>query len=251
MDIGRIPKSDNFMTPTTHMRLSTLLVLAVLMLPFQPLAGPTMEPHQRIRDAARAHIERHFDGETGLTVEIGRLDRRLRLPRCPVPLETFSPGGYPQRPRQKQTVGVRCPEGQGWSIYVPATIRLIRPVLVTNQPVSRGSPLGVSDVRLEERDVAALRRGYLEHPEQLRGRVAKRDLATGQVISPNQLSARRVVRRGNRVTILARVGGILVRVAGKALGDAGIGERVRVENSSSGRRIEATAVAAGIVEVSL
>ncbi|HEB96202.1 MAG TPA: flagellar basal body P-ring formation protein FlgA [Sedimenticola thiotaurini] len=227
-------------------------VAVLLLLLLVPLTGATAadESHRRILDAVRRHLQADYGDEPGLSIRIDPLDRRLRLPRCDTALETFSPGN--RRRGARQTVGVRCPaSGQGWSLYVSTTISLRKPVLVAARTVPRGSPLTRADVRLETRDVAALHRGYLERPEQLLGQAPKRDLAPGQVIGPGLLGARKVIRRGSRVTILGRIGAIKVRMAGRALGDAAVGERVRVENSSSKRRIEATAVAAGIVEVAL
>lgn len=229
--------------------LRPMFALSLLLLP-PLLAAGEGESHDRIRAAARQHVQAQYGGsETGLKVQVGQLDRRLRLPPCAAPLETFSPGG--RRKGAKQTVGVRCTAGQGWSLYVPVKVSIHKPVLVAAREISRGTPLTMSDFQLEDRDVAALHRGYLDQPARLIGKVLKRDLHAGAVITPAQLASRKVIRRGSQVTIVARVGSIKVRMAGKALGDAGIGERVRVQNSSSRRKIEATAVAPGIVEVAL
>ena len=60
-----------------------------------------------------------------------------------------------------------------------------------------------------------------------------------------------LVRRGQRVTVLAQGRGIQVRTNGKALGDAAKGERVRVENTTSRRVVEGVAIADGVVRVNL
>ena len=220
-----------------------------LLLPVALTAGEN-ESHERIRETAGKYVlEQYRDSGAKVGIEVGRLDRRLRLPRCDGALEAFSPARKATGARR--TVGVRCSGTQGWSLYVPVKISLRRKILVASREIDRGSPLTAGDFRLEERDVAALSRGYLEDPSRLLGKVSKRALHRGQVITPGQLSTGKVIRRGHQVTILGRVGGIKVRMQGKALSDAGIGEHIRVQNSSSKRRIDATVVAPGIVEVAL
>ena len=91
----------------------------------------------------------------------------------------------------------------------------------------------------------------MEHFKQALGRTPKRSLKPGTVLSANLLESSELVSRGSRVTILGEIGGIEVRMEGKALGGGALGERVKVQNSSSNRRLEATVVAVGIVQVSL
>ncbi len=216
-----------------------------------PMAVAESESHERIREAAGKHVQAQYrdTNEGKIGIQVGRLDRRLRLPKCDTALETFASAG--KRKGAKQTVGVRCSSGQGWSLYVPVRLSIRKKILVASREISRGSTLTADDFQLEERDIAALHKGYLEDPSRLQGKVLKRALHANQVITPGQLSARRAIKRGHQVTILAKVGGIKVRMQGKALSDAAVGEQIKVQNSSSKRSVEATVVAPGIVEVAL
>lgn len=216
-----------------------------------PMAMAEYESLERIREAAGTYVQAQYRGiDRGkIGIQVGRLDRRLRLPKCATALQTFASAG--KRLGAKQTVGVRCSSGQGWSLYVPVRLSIRKKVLVASREIVRGSTLTADDYQLEERDITPLRKGYLEDPSRLQGKVLKRTLHVNQVITSDQLSARQAIKRGHQVTILAKVGRIKVRMQGKALSDAAIGEHIRVQNSSSKRRIEATVVAPGIVEVSL
>ena len=69
-------------------------------------------------------------------------------------------------------------------------------------------------------------------------------LGAGDLVAP------RIIRRGDSVALVSRRGGVEVRVAGKALGDAGQDERVSVENLSSRRVVQGTVIAGGDVLVS-
>ncbi|WP_313461818.1 flagellar basal body P-ring formation chaperone FlgA, partial [Stenotrophomonas sp.] len=79
--------------------------------------------------------------------------------------------------------------------------------------------------------------------------VARRTLAAGSLLSANDLVAQRLIRRGDSVSLVSRRGGVEVRVAGKALADAGENERVSVENLSSRKIVQGTVAASGDVFV--
>ncbi|KTF29616.1 flagellar basal body P-ring formation chaperone FlgA, partial [Xanthomonas translucens] len=59
-------------------------------------------------------------------------------------------------------------------------------------------------------------------------------------LSASDLVAQRLVRRGDNVALVARNGGLEVRMAGRALSDGGENERVTVENLSSRRVLQGT-----------
>lgn len=226
-----------------------LILLACLGLT-APASGGQTQSHESIREAAERHVLELNTGQKG-RLELGaeRLDRRLRLNKCEEALETFSSADKPGRSRY--SIGVRCNGDQPWALYVPVSMSVFRKVLVLGREVGRGGLLTQADIRLEERDITRLRRGYLENPEQVLGKTPRRSVKAGTVLSPSLLESSALVSRGSRVTILGELGGIEVRMEGKALGNGALGERIQVRNSSSNRRVEATVVAAGIVQVSL
>ena len=57
------------------------------------------------------------------------------------------------------------------------------------------------------------------------------------------------VRRGQRVVLVARAGGLVVRMDGKALASAAVEGVVRVQNRQSKRIVEGVVRAGGIVDV--
>jgi flagella basal body P-ring formation protein FlgA len=57
------------------------------------------------------------------------------------------------------------------------------------------------------------------------------------------------VQRGQTVTLVADTGGMSVRMAGRALGDAMVNQRVRVQNLSSGKVVEGIARSEQVVEI--
>lgn len=203
-----------------------------------------------IRMQAKTFVEQRV-GSISDRYEIipGSLDPRLRLPRCDSPLQTEFLS--PQRNSGNTTVSVSCRSGKNWTIHLPVTVKSFVQVAVATHPLARNVPIQSSDVRLDERDVSTLAGGYYTNIQSLVGKVSKRPLSESKVIAPGDLDTRKIIRRGNRVTIIAEGESFSIRMEGTALGDATEGEQVSVENLSSQRRIEAIAIAAGMVKVSM
>jgi flagella basal body P-ring formation protein FlgA len=104
--------------------------------------------------------------------------------------------------------------------------------------VSAGEAIAADALATETRDVSRIAGAVLADPAHAVGRVARRTLTAGTVLSAGDLVAPRLVRRGDQVALVSRRGGVEVRVAGRALGDAGEDERVAVENLSSRRVLQ-------------
>jgi flagella basal body P-ring formation protein FlgA len=132
-------------------------------------------------------------------------------------------------------------------VRVQVQLQLFRPVLVTSRPLLRGDGLCPADVRAEERDVTRLGYGYLDNLDQVAGRTLARALPEGSVLTPAALGGRRMVRAGDRVQVVARLGDIVVRADGVALGSGDNGARLRVRNESSGKVVDAMVHAPGVV----
>mgnify|MGYP002717157843 CR=1 FL=1 len=69
-------------------------------------------------------------------------------------------------------------------------------------------------------------------------------------LSANDLAAPRLVRRGDAVELVSRRGGVEVRIAGRAMGDGGVNDRVSVENLSSRKIVQGIVGAGGEILVS-
>ena len=190
---------------------------------------------ESIRAAALTTLAAGEEGEAGV-------DAAMRLPACPQPLQA--------RATANTTVEVSCPQDGGWRLYVPVKVRREQLVLVLNRGVAAGETLTAADIGTVKRDTAKIAGAVLTRPDAAVGRVARRALGAGNLLSATDLVAQRVIRRGDNVALVSRRGGVEVRMAGRALGDAGEGERVSVENLSSRRVMQGVAGSGGDVLVS-
>jgi flagellar basal body P-ring formation protein FlgA len=221
-------------------------LLALLAVRANVHAAERNEDHERIRSLAEAYArelaQQIAPANATIKAEAARLDPRLRLPACPVSPQTFR---QVESFAGRTTVGVRCPAGPGWSLYVPVRTQIIADVVVLSAPLARGAVLSADTLRLDARDITSLSTGYLTTVADAEGMLLRRPVTIGTVLTPALLERPRLVRRGDRVRIRAADRIIAVTSEGEALADAAEGDRLKVRNTRSGLVIEGVVDAGG------
>ncbi len=210
-----------------------------------------MQSHESILAAAKQFMETQNADlhETPAEIKMGRLDARLRLSRCEDTLETFLPTGG--RTLGNTTVGVRCSRPKPWTLYVPVTVNRYQQVVVATNALPRGTVLNKAHVKTAKRNLAKLPQGYFIDPQNLLGMKLKRNVSGGLPFTPMMVEAPQIIKRGQRVTLVANISGVKVSMPGKALANGAAGEHVRVQNLSSKRVVEGVVTAAGEVRVGI
>jgi flagella basal body P-ring formation protein FlgA len=215
---------------------------ATVLLSFGPSAdaGTTAqewEPTEKIAAAAEQYLrDRIGSAARRTTVQAGMLDSRHRLALCSQPLEPFLRRG--SKIAARTIVGVRCAGKKPWKVYVPVDVVVTDQVLVARRTLPRGHLLVEDDLVAEQRDVSRLVSGYVSNVENLLGQRLKTQLIAGRMLTPAMLQADIAVERGQAVTLMINSGGINIQMGGKALMDGAINQRIKVENTSSGRVVE-------------
>lgn len=182
-------------------------------------------------------------------VRVNRLDPRLRLPLCDQPLRTTLES--PAQPLGRVTTRVRCEGSAPWTVFVPAEVRLYRPVVVLTRPLKRMSIVKTTDVSLQEHDVGQLGQHFLTDPQMAIGKKLTRQLGSDQILLSTHLQVAEVIRRGDQVVISARGSTVNVRMPGEALTDGAPGQQINVRNLRSQRVVRARVIGPGQVEVAL
>lgn len=231
-----------------------LAIALALFLPGLAIASAAdgeWHPHDAIRSVAEGFVMERMtaSGSNGrIEARAGRIDQRVRLRRCDNPLEGFLPPGR-DLSGTRTTVGVRCPGPVQWRIFVSVRLSVMAPVVVATAPMQRGVVVSESRVSLADRDTGGLQRNYFTDPEQVTGMRLRQNLAPGTVLQPRHLEIDRLVRRGQRLRLVARSESVQVSMAGKALEDGARGQRIRVENLRSGRELEGVVTDEATVEI--
>ncbi len=213
-----------------------------------PVTVPATQPLSEIRAAVEQFLQARSAGAgENQKIEVGHLDPRLRLHRCTTPLAPFLPtGGWR---RGNVTVGVKCTGRQRWTIYVTASVRRFEEVVVASRALHREHILAAGDLILERRDTTDLRNGYFTSVEDALHLRLRRTVAQGTHLSPAAVAKRIAVKRGQRVTLVAGDGALVVRSVGEALSDGATGEVVRVRNSRSQMIVDGVVTEPGVVRV--
>jgi flagella basal body P-ring formation protein FlgA len=178
---------------------------------------------------------------------VGPIDPHLQLDRCSVPVQPIVGAGG--RVRDRVLVELRCVGTPHWHLYVPVRVIGTTSVSIAAHAIVAGSVLTDKDLRVEQRDVAELPPGYMDDPSVAVGMTVSRAISSGAVITNQFLVAARAVQRGQLVTLVADGGGMSVRMAGRALTDGLVNQRVRVQNLSSGKVVEGIARSEQVVEI--
>jgi len=151
--------------------------------------------------------------------------------------------------RDRISIELRCPGTPPWHIYVPVRVIGTSSAVIAAHAIVAGSVLTDKDLRVEQHDIPELPQGYMDDPTVVVGLTAGRSISSGAVITNQFLLGAKAVQRGQSVTLVADAGGMSVRMAGRALTDGLVNQRVRVVNISSGRIVEGVARSEQIVEI--
>jgi flagella basal body P-ring formation protein FlgA len=239
---------QGFRQQSGAMRRIHALVMGFLFLAAGGVRAAEIESLASIREAVSSFLEREAGALGGdIEVSVAHLDSRLRLARCQVPLSASWPPSA--RKRGTVTVQVSCEAPRSWSLYVQARVQVFENIMVTSRPMSRGQLLSTQDVEAVRQDISSLYSGYYTRNEEVAGMVLKRSVRAGMVVTPALVAPQRLIRRGEKVSIIAATGTVQVRMDGKAMMDGAKGEVIRVRNLSSKHEVEAVVVSQGVVQV--
>ena len=223
-------------------------MLCVALVAAASVRGEELQSVESIRAVAEGFIRTQLStqGATAkLYVEASSIDPRLRLPACPAPA-AFLPSGATVAART--TVGVRCASPL-WSIYIPVSVESELNVFVLRQPALRGASLTRADVEPQLRRVPGFAASQIVDDSGLLGRHLKNNAAPGTALTTDLLVPDIVVKRGQRVMLVAATGGIEVRAQGEAIADASPSGRVRVQNIASQKIVEGQVESVDLVRV--
>src|SRR5258708_1141633 len=225
---------------------------------FAALALPALAAAQISNPQDIAQLEALAKSEAGLQFPkptggqgflVGPIEPHLQFEKCNRPVSPVV--ASPQHMKDRVMIELRCQDPKPWHLYVPVRIIGTSPVAVSVHAIVAGTILKTGDLNIEEHAISALPWGFLDDPAIAVGLTASLPIPGGGYITNQQLVAAKAVQRGQSVTLLADAGGISVRMAGKALSDGLMNQRVRVQNLSSGKIVEGIARSEQVVEIIL
>ncbi len=214
-----------------------ILKVVILALASQWLYASESQSLESLKQAALSFLHTKTAGKVSgrVQIDVGKLDPRLNLAACSTDLESFLPPGAESF--NSNTVGIRCNGNTKWTIFVPVHVAVYNQVLVAAQPISKGTIIDGSLYTLAEKKMNSLTRGYYQDPQEIIGKEAKRLINGGSIISPYDLFEPMLVKKGDIIAIVAKIGNLKVSMPGISLQNGRKGELIQVKNQKSGKTI--------------
>ena len=143
---------------------------------------------------------------------------------------------------------VRCDQ-PFWQLNTSLILDQERRVAVAQRDISRGERIDRASIRFISMNVAELPRGYISDDCQCDTWQSKRTIKQGRVLTPGMLEPVTLIERGQTIMIHSQQPGMTIAMAGIAMSDGHLQQRIRVRNTSSDRIIWARVIAADKVLV--
>jgi flagella basal body P-ring formation protein FlgA len=123
-------------------------------------------------------------------------------------------------------------------IWVDSDIQVFAAVVVASQPLAHYESLTPEKIRLERRNLGELPPQPVTSFAEVEGKQMARPAEVNQVLTTEMIELPRVVRRGSVVSLVYESAGLHVELPGRAVEPGRVGDRIRVENPSSGKVVE-------------
>ncbi|WP_076410875.1 flagellar basal body P-ring formation chaperone FlgA [Shewanella sp. UCD-KL12] len=194
-------------------------------------------------------IEQKIDVAEGARVNITpqSLDTRLKPPQClpPIKVELASNRAI----KRNNTVKVSCESPQlqyPWQIFLSVRVDILFPVVVAKEILSNGDLISNGNVTIKYVEQTVLRGQQFNSVKEVVGTRVKRRMSPEQPIFSDNLC---FVCKGDSVSIYARTDSFEIKTVGEALHDGNLGDRIRIKNTLSNRKLDARVIDVGEVEV--
>ncbi|MDR0735393.1 MAG: flagellar basal body P-ring formation protein FlgA [Zoogloeaceae bacterium] len=207
------------------------------------LAHPALEA---VENFVRGELALRHSGK--ISVQVGPLDARLRLPEC-ARYQAYLPNNLDAgRLAGNASVGLRCLAPTRWNIFVPVKIAIETDYLAAANAIPAGHVVREADLVLRVGNLGDLPANVLARPEQAIGKTLKTALAPGQPLRQELLAMPVVIRSGQSVLLVFRGAGFTATNEGRALNQASEGQ-VAQARTASGTVVSGIAQADGTILV--
>ena len=223
-----------------------IIVMPKLALAAEPASIPSISTISRLAIAA---VEQKIDVPEKARINITpqSLDTRVNLPNCYLPIKAEIASD--RAIRRNNTVKISCnsPDlSYPWQIFLSVRVDILYPIVVAKSTMGPGDLIARGDIDIEYIEQSSIRGQQFEEISQVLGARLKRRAATGQPIFANQLC---IVCKGDSVSIFARSENFQIKTVGEALHDGNVGDKIRIKNSHSHKKLDARVTGVGQVEV--
>lgn len=214
-------------------------------------------PHQvldtdRLTEKVRNYIQQNLSAEAeDIEIELQNLDREVRLPVGGVELQIGNLNTKRILGRTAVPVNIYVDGKLAKKKYIQAQVTAYQRVLVAQESIKRRQSLAENQFKWEKRPLVKLHSQPFTDVDSIQNYRLERSINTGQILTRNLIEIPPLVKRRDRVKIIAVVGRVRVSTAGVALESGTEGEHIKVRNIKSNREIMAKVIGKKTVKVIL
>lgn len=187
---------------------------------------------EQLRDRGLERVQvKEIRGAEAMVLPKGRLSWQVTAPR-----NSSLTGSVPL------AVTLKVNEDFERRVNVTAVVEVRVKVVVSSRPLGRYKPIEESDIEVREVDLAGLPADAISDPEVVLGKRTRRAVDAHAVLRPDLVEFPPVVKRGDRVKIVAETAGMRISAVGEVKQKGCVGERIPVVNLDSNKVIHARVV---------
>lgn len=117
-------------------------------------------------------------------------------------------------------------------IEVPAKIKIWGYVPVATNSMRKGEVIDYNSITIEKKDITNIYSKILT-PEEIIGKRINSNITAGNVITGGLIEDNTKINRGDKVRIIAQSGAVRISSSGKALQDATVGQKIRIQRDGT------------------
>ena len=122
-------------------------------------------------------------------------------------------------------------------------------IVFTTKRIMNGKLINIDDVELKEVNISKYRYTPMYNLDDVIGKISKRTVSAGRMISNNMLDEPYLVKRGSKVEMVYSTNSILLAVSGIAMQDGHRNDIIKIKNSKNKKLQRAKIVSLGKVEL--
>ncbi len=215
------------------MKLRLVVFCLFMFLPVVAMAGDMSPLEVRLTD----FIKQMYEDQEGIKVKFSSLTQHIRE-KAQVRNISFA------KVPDTNGDGICLVEtadrnGRSQGAYVPFKVFLRTKLYVVKDGMQKGDLIRGSDVAVRETYLAGGSTGYPRDLGEVHGKILKKDVQAGTILTLQVLGERLAMQKGDLVDIIARGKSLLVQTKGRTLEKGKVGDVVRVKNIDSGKEIMA------------
>lgn len=205
-------------------------------------------------DLIRKTLQRYLEGEWGVrvkTVHVALLEPSdsIGIPSGLVELHVVPSAWDEGLGRRAFRIAINL-NGRTWrTIDALADVAAMIDAVAPNRFLKPEEVIGVEDLTTTRVRIHDLKHPFITDQDEVIGKVPARPLQADTPLRAGFLKRPVMIKKGDRVVIEAKRGGLSIRTSGVTKSNGEIGQSIIVANSDSGRELRAKIVAPGLVRV--